>query len=679
MLPGRRPERAARTCLRSPGRAATSTKDRRGAAPKQRRRRAQARRRRAPGARRRRATGSWRRCPAAQGALVSLNPEDGAIEAHGRRLQLPAQQVQPRHAGARASRVRASSRSSIRRRSSMASPRPRSSTTRRSCSPIRRDRTACGRRRTTTASSQGPMRLREALVQSKNLVSVRLLDAIGVHYAREYITRFGFAPEQIPDNLSMALGTASVSPLAMARGYAVFANGGYLVDPYLISEIDDRDGNVVYRGRSRRAPADLRRAPARHAPRGRTPTDGAPQHAERRSRSAPAPAATPPAASRPAPQVLAPRAIDRAQRLPGHLADARRDPARHRLRRRWCSSATTWPARPARPTTTATPGSPASTANLVASVLGRFRRLQLARPRRIRRQGGAADLDRFHAHRAQGRAGANLRHAAGHRHACASIPSSGLLAGAGDPGAILEVMKAEDATPAGLAAAAERREERRAEQSLRHVLRCPATPATHRRACTKSRRAHRRRSRAPDQRTRHARLPSGQAQGRRAARHRRRPQPAANSEIEDALREHQRLFRGEQQTADRCAALREAAREAMRFFGASSRGWSARCSKAPPTSTRRSACTCFGSTPTRSPSILREHGIPLRAAKPAPAPRSRQRARIPRLAVRRRRRRDRSHRAAATTCCVRRRSIASAKNRCSAPRWRRWRSCSTSR
>ncbi len=93
---------------------------------------------------------------------------------------------------------------------------------------------------------QGPVRLREALVKSINLVSVRVLDAIGVHYAREYITRFGLPAEQIPENLSMALGTASVSPLIMARGYAVFANGGYLIDPYFVREIDDRDGKVVY-------------------------------------------------------------------------------------------------------------------------------------------------------------------------------------------------------------------------------------------------------------------------------------------------------------------------------------------------------------------------------------------------------------------------------------------------
>ncbi len=93
----------------------------------------------------------------------------------------------------------------------------------------------------------GPMRLREAMVVSKNLVSVRLLDAIGVRYAREFVTRFGFTLEQIPDNLSMALGTASVSPLTMARAYAVFANGGFLVDPYFIDRIVDRDGQEVFK------------------------------------------------------------------------------------------------------------------------------------------------------------------------------------------------------------------------------------------------------------------------------------------------------------------------------------------------------------------------------------------------------------------------------------------------
>ncbi|MCQ4164755.1 penicillin-binding protein 1A [Tahibacter harae] len=93
---------------------------------------------------------------------------------------------------------------------------------------------------------EGPMRLREALVKSVNLISVRLLDAIGVRYAREFITRFGLPLEAMPENLSMSLGTASVAPLTMARGYAVLANGGMLVDPYLIASIRDRDGKEVF-------------------------------------------------------------------------------------------------------------------------------------------------------------------------------------------------------------------------------------------------------------------------------------------------------------------------------------------------------------------------------------------------------------------------------------------------
>ncbi|HEU4670163.1 MAG TPA: penicillin-binding protein 1A [Dyella sp.] len=99
----------------------------------------------------------------------------------------------------------------------------------------------------------GPIRLRQALVESKNLVSVRLLDAIGVSFARDYATRFGFSLDALPANLSMALGTASVSPMDMARGYSVFANGGYLVKPYFIREIDDRDGKPVYLANPARA------------------------------------------------------------------------------------------------------------------------------------------------------------------------------------------------------------------------------------------------------------------------------------------------------------------------------------------------------------------------------------------------------------------------------------------
>jgi len=91
----------------------------------------------------------------------------------------------------------------------------------------------------------GPMRLREAMVTSRNLVSVRILDAIGVEYARRYIQGFGFQPESLPENLSLALGTSSAAPIAMARGYATFVNGGFLVDPYVVERVIDRNGQII--------------------------------------------------------------------------------------------------------------------------------------------------------------------------------------------------------------------------------------------------------------------------------------------------------------------------------------------------------------------------------------------------------------------------------------------------
>ncbi|HEX5756572.1 MAG TPA: penicillin-binding protein 1A [Arenimonas sp.] len=92
----------------------------------------------------------------------------------------------------------------------------------------------------------GPMRLREAMVQSRNLVSVRLLDAIGVDYTRRYLTNFGFSLDSVPPNLSMSLGTASLTPLSIARGYAVFANGGHVVEPWFVERVLDRDENPLY-------------------------------------------------------------------------------------------------------------------------------------------------------------------------------------------------------------------------------------------------------------------------------------------------------------------------------------------------------------------------------------------------------------------------------------------------
>jgi len=92
----------------------------------------------------------------------------------------------------------------------------------------------------------GPMRLREAMVTSRNLVSVRLLDAIGVNYARRFIQRFGFPAQSLPEDLSLALGSSSVPPLQLARGYAVLANGGFLIDPWFIDRIENRDGVTLH-------------------------------------------------------------------------------------------------------------------------------------------------------------------------------------------------------------------------------------------------------------------------------------------------------------------------------------------------------------------------------------------------------------------------------------------------
>ncbi|MBX3726851.1 MAG: penicillin-binding protein 1A [Xanthomonadales bacterium] len=93
----------------------------------------------------------------------------------------------------------------------------------------------------------GPVRLREAMVRSRNLVSVRLLEAIDVRQGRDYMLRFGFPPEALPASLSLSLGTSAVAPIQMARGYAVFVNGGRLVDPWFIERIEDREGRALFR------------------------------------------------------------------------------------------------------------------------------------------------------------------------------------------------------------------------------------------------------------------------------------------------------------------------------------------------------------------------------------------------------------------------------------------------
>lgn len=92
----------------------------------------------------------------------------------------------------------------------------------------------------------GPTRLREALVQSRNLVSIRILRDIGPGAAVEHAQRFGFAADNLPRNLTLALGTLPATPLEMATGFATFANGGFKVSPYLIERIEDSKGTVLY-------------------------------------------------------------------------------------------------------------------------------------------------------------------------------------------------------------------------------------------------------------------------------------------------------------------------------------------------------------------------------------------------------------------------------------------------
>ncbi|GAA5215358.1 penicillin-binding protein 1A [Corallincola platygyrae] len=93
---------------------------------------------------------------------------------------------------------------------------------------------------------EGPTRLRMALAKSKNVISVRLLRAVGLNDIRRYLTRFGFDISELPRNESLALGSASLTPMEVATAFATFANGGFLVEPFLLERIEDPQGNIIY-------------------------------------------------------------------------------------------------------------------------------------------------------------------------------------------------------------------------------------------------------------------------------------------------------------------------------------------------------------------------------------------------------------------------------------------------
>ena len=92
----------------------------------------------------------------------------------------------------------------------------------------------------------GPTRFREALTNSRNLVSIRIMESVGIGRTVRYMERFGFDPRRLPRDLSLSLGSSSITPYDLVRGYAVFANGGYLIEPYFIERIEDDEGQVLF-------------------------------------------------------------------------------------------------------------------------------------------------------------------------------------------------------------------------------------------------------------------------------------------------------------------------------------------------------------------------------------------------------------------------------------------------
>ena len=97
-----------------------------------------------------------------------------------------------------------------------------------------------------TGKFYGPTSVRDALIKSLNIVSIKLLREVGIDKAQNYIQNFGYKKSRLPGDLSLALGSGNFSPIEMVRAFSVIANGGYLTDPYYISKIEDRNGNIIY-------------------------------------------------------------------------------------------------------------------------------------------------------------------------------------------------------------------------------------------------------------------------------------------------------------------------------------------------------------------------------------------------------------------------------------------------
>jgi penicillin-binding protein 1A len=190
--------------------------------------------------------GAWRllQVPKAQAAMVALDPSDGAIVSLQGGFDFNASRF---NRAVQAERQPGSSFKPYLYSSALENGYTPASIV--NDSPIVvDDGTSAGlwRPQNTNHEFMGPMRLREALVRSRNLVSIRLISGLGTDYVTQYIKRFGFTDQQVPPNLSLALGATQISPLDQARGYAVFANGGMRVEPYLIERVIGGEGELVY-------------------------------------------------------------------------------------------------------------------------------------------------------------------------------------------------------------------------------------------------------------------------------------------------------------------------------------------------------------------------------------------------------------------------------------------------
>jgi len=182
--------------------------------------------------------------PQASGALVALNPDNGAIQAVVGGFSFKQSQFN------RVTQAKRQVGSNIKPFIySAALERDYTLATLVNDAPINQWDKSSGfvwRPKNSPPNYDGPIRVRLALAQSKNVIAVRLLRAVGLSNIIDHLANFGFVPHELPENESLALGSASLTPLEVVTGFAAFANGGYLIEPYFIERIEDSFGHIVF-------------------------------------------------------------------------------------------------------------------------------------------------------------------------------------------------------------------------------------------------------------------------------------------------------------------------------------------------------------------------------------------------------------------------------------------------